>query len=492
MNFTDELFLLVLPVLFLLYYILPLIVRPYVLLLFSLAFYVCWGPEKLPFLLAAVLVTWLLGLVIGRRKEKAKVTKTKKAGKTALVIGIILLLLGLIYAKVGGMFLSGNIIVPLGVSYYTFMLMGYLMDVYYGRVKAEKNPLHLLAFAAFFPGILQGPLSRYKDLSPQLKAGHRFDYQKVAYGFQLMIYGYFKKLVIADRLAQYTTPVFADYQKYSGIVILVGLIFRSVQLYCDFSGYMDIAGGIAEIFGISLAKNFARPFFAKSAAEFWRKWHATLGTWFKDYVYMPLMTSKWVMQCSKIVKKIGGRRAGKATMTIIPTYIVWLLTGLWHGTGVDYILWGVYWGTLIVISAVFAPEIAKLTKALRINTQAASWRVFQMVRTFILFTIGRWITVGDPIGVARQMFSHFRIGELFDGTLYTIGMDRPNFILAMASLSIVWWISLHQEKGSVREQIASFNIVFRWMIYYGAILAVVIFGIYGLNYDASSFIYMKF
>ncbi len=501
MSFTNEIFFPFLVAAFLLYYLLPLVVRPYILLLASILFYITWGPEKLPFVAAAALIAWGMGLWIGRARRIGKEKKIKKAGKKQLILAEVLLLGLLIWAKAGSWILEAvkqkdaiSVIVPLGVSYYTLTLLGYLFDVYYGKAQAEKNVLHVLSFALYFPAILQGPFSRFKDLSGKLREGHRFDFRKVCFGAQLMLYGYFKKMVIADRISTITGTLFngTSFNNYGGAMLFVGLCLRSLELYCDFSGCMDIAGGISELFGIELAKNFNHPFFAKSAAEFWRRWHITLGTWFKDYVYMPLMVAPRVLKLSKKVRNLLGKEAGKAVMTIVPVYTVWILTGLWHGTGMNYVLWGVYWGTLIAFSTIFAAQIRNLNALLHINTKAPSWSVFQMVRTFLLFTIGRWITISNPIELLKHMVKDMRWGQLFDGTLYNLGLDRPNVILMALSLGLVWFISLKQEKGSVREEIASYNVVFRWAIYYAAILCIVIFGVYGLQYDASSFIYMRF
>ena len=194
-----------------------------------------------------------------------------------------------------------------------------------------------------------------------------------------------QKIVIADRLSIFTGNVFEAWQKKSGSILLVATVFAAVELYCDFSGCMDIASGISEMFGIELEKNFRHPFFSRSAAEFWRRWHITLGTWFKDYVYMPIVVSPKLIKMVQAVKKKFGTRAGKSVMLIIPLSIVWILTGIWHGTGMAYVVWGVYWGLLIILSAVLEPEIKSLTKFLRINTETQSWKVFQMIRTFFLF-----------------------------------------------------------------------------------------------------------
>ena len=211
---------------------------------------------------------------------------------------------------------------------------------------------------------------------------------------------------------------------------------------------------------------------------------------------MPLAISPRLIGLSKKIRERLGMRAGRAVMTIIPSAIVWILTGIWHSVGWNYIVWGIYWGMLIICSTIFAPELKKLTETLHINTKAGSWRIFQMARTFTLFVISRIITIPGNLQSSVQtfqgIFTRFHPENLFDGSLYTLGLDRPNFILAVICIFILWAVSMLQERGSVRERIANSNIVFRWMIYYAAFFSIVIFGIYGPGYDAASFVYMQY
>lgn len=371
-----------------------------------------------------------------------------------------------------------------------------MADIYWRKDKAEHSFPRLLLFTIYFPKVLQGPISRHRNLAPQLAMEHSFDYKEFCFGLQLMVWGYFKKMVIADRLAIFVNTVFGNIPNETGAHLMVAAVFAAFHLYCDFSGCMDIAGGISQVLGLKLEANFNHPFFSKSAAEFWRRWHITLGTWFKDYVYMPLMVSPRLIGISKRIRESRGARAGRAFMTAVPLTAVWLLTGFWHGTSWNYVVWGVYWGTLVICSNIFAPEIRKLSGFLHINTETGSWRVFQMVRTSMLYVMSRILTslstVGQFYSVCRQVMFNFCPGSFFDGSLYTLGLDRPNFILAVVCLLVLWCASMLQERGSVRERIAGCNTVFRWAIYYIALFSILIFGIYGPGYDAASFVYMKF
>lgn len=495
----------------LLYYILPKRCQWIVLLLSSVAFYATYGfAQFVPMLLAAIAAyfaaKWIQEIYDAEEGGTAAERKAKCKGNLLFAVAVLVILL--LYAKLGNRVLQGlagllslngdlmQAVVALGVSYYTFSLISYVADVYWRKDRAETNFLRLLLFVLYFPKVLQGPISRHKNLAPQLAQPHKFDYKEFCFGLQLMVWGYFKKMVIADRLAIFVNTVFGDVEHASGAHLLVAACFGAMQLYCDFSGCMDIAGGFSQILGLKLEPNFDHPFFSRSAAEFWRRWHITLGTWFKDYVYMPLVISPWLIRLSKGGRDRFGPRAGKAVMTVLPLLAVWLLTGLWHNAGWGYVVWGLYWGGMIICSTVFAPELKKLTAALRINTEAGSWRIFQMVRTFLLFVVSRIITIPGDLYVSWQVFQsitlNFHVENLVDGSLYTLGLDRPNFILAIVCMFVLWSASMLQEQGYVRERLAGSNIVFRWSAYYLLFFAVVIFGIYGPGYDASSFVYMKF
>lgn len=387
--------------------------------------------------------------------------------------------------------------VPLGISYYTFSLIGYLADIYWRKERAERNYFKLLLFALYFPKVLEGPISKHRTVAPQLNEGHRFDYERMCFGLQRVVWGFFKKWIIADRLVVLVNEVFVNYTEHSGSEFLVAAIFGAMQLYCDFSGCMDIGLGVSECFGVSLEENFRRPFFSKTVAEFWRRWHISLGTWFKDYVYMPLVISPHLIRHSGNVRKRFGKRAGKAVVTVIPLAIVWLLTGLWHGTGMNYILWGVYWGVLIILSNLLEPELKSLNRRLGIDTESGGFRCFQAIRTFMLFVISRLITIPSTLaqtGYAfHEILTDFAPWKLVDGSLLKLGIEGPRMIVTGLAVALLAFISSRQEMGiHIRQWIAQRPVVLRWMIYLAAILIVLIFGAYGPGYNASSFVYMNY
>lgn len=475
----------------------------------------------MPYILAAVTLAWAGGLLIEKQYQRAKEKQesepdmpaeekkklqltTKKKCKWILLGNVAVLIAMLVFCKAGKYILEAlelsdmmTVLVPLGISYYTMSLIGYMADVYWKKEKAEKNPLRLLLFAIYFPKILEGPISKHRLVATQLNEGNDFDYQTFCFGLQRMIWGYFKKLVIADRLSLFITPVLADYRHSSGAMLLLVFLFGAFQLYCDFSGCMDIALGASETLGIKLEENFKRPFFSESAAEFWRRWHITLGVWFKDYIYMPLVISPRLIRLAGKVKKKFGKRAGKAVTTVIPLAAVWILTGVWHGTGWNYVVWGLYWGTLISLSTIFEPELKKVCGWLRINTQGNYYHFFRKIRTFFLFVVSRVITMPGNLKatgeIVDRIFNVFCPWELLDGTFFKLGIDRQNFNVLILALVLLLYVSSRQEKGEhMRERIAAMPIVLRWMIYFAAIFGVMIFGTYGIGYNASSFVYMNY
>lgn len=278
LTFTNFSFYFFLLLTFILYHSVPLLARKNVLLTMSIAFYATWGIPPFALVTVAAVTAYVGAKVI--EKSKSKTIK-----KLVLFASVTILVLMLLYVKLGKLFFeSKSIIVPLGISYYTFSVIGYLADVYWGKEKAEKNFLKFLLFILYFPKILEGPIEKYRPLADRLFEGHKFDYKQFCFGLQLMVYGAFKKLVVADRLVILTNEIFGkeSYVNYGGAIVIAGAIFPALQMYADFSGCMDMALGMSQALGIELRKNFNHPFFSKSAAEFWMRWHITLGVWFKD------------------------------------------------------------------------------------------------------------------------------------------------------------------------------------------------------------------
>ena len=527
MSFVSYLFIGFVFVLMVLYFIVPLRIRCYVLLAGSLFFYYQSGWQGMVFIGIAALITYGSGLVIGHLRMSTPSARggSKKEGTShsqeesiridhkdsafaVLMLSMLFLIAMLAYAKTGnyivdvfdqafqGEPLTVSVIIPLGISYYTFAAIGYLADVYWKKDQAEKNPFKLMLYLCYFPQILQGPIPKHKKLAPLLSEGHRFDYDRVCFGLQRAVWGFFKKLVIADRLAIMVNQVFNNYQNYSGFVYLVGLTGAVFQLYADFSGCMDIALGVSEVFGITLEENFKRPFFSTSAAEFWRRWHISLGAWFKDYVYMPLSTASWVIAVGKFFRNHVSKSAGRNIVTTIPLLVVWILTGLWHGTGADYLVWGLYWGGIIILSTWLAPVYRNLNQRFGLTNDLGWWRVVRQIRTFVIYMIGRLLTLpGDLLvsfWIGQKVFT-FNPWVFSDGTLLNLGWDEKDVWVVCIALLILWRVSVLQEKGiRIRQSIAKWPLPIRWAFYLGAIFAVLIFGVYGAGTSGTTFVYMNY
>ncbi len=516
MSFISFIFIIAVFVGLAIYWLFPNRIRWIIILIISLAFY-WWagGWEKLVFVIATSVIVFFTALRMeyiytSQRFEVLSREEKKKRAREYLIMGIVAVLFLLLYAKIGKNMskwiqdtiseknsILRDLIIPIGISYYSFGVIGYLADVYWRKDTAENNFFKFLLYMTYFPQILQGPIPRHKRLAIQFVEDRTFDYKIFCFGLQRAIWGYFKKLVIADRFAIIVKTVFGNTEKYGGQYIIVAVLASAVQLYCDFSGCMDIALGISESFGIKLDENFSRPFFSRSAAEFWRRWHITLGAWFKDYVYMPMVINSKLIKISKKIKDRIGMRASKNFMTIVPLAIVWLLTGLWHGTGLDYILWGCYWGLIIIISTIFAPEIKKFDEKLKINTNSKGWHVFQMFRTFIIFCGGRLLTVPGDIMITlktvKSLCTTWNPWIWVDQSLYGLGLDRPNFWVGIFALVFMVIMSILQERGvHIRETVSKWFLPIRWIVYIVAIFTVLILGKYGPGFDAASFVYMNF
>lgn len=497
MNFTSLTFLIIVVSTIALYYVFPKDRRWYVLLAASVCFYLyAAGAGALIVTLLTAVFVWGAALRMERESDDRRKKRLYLSVAVVIVTGLLVLF------KLKRYFAPDFklLIVPLGVSYYTLSLIGYLFDVFYKKERAERSLPKLCLYTLFFPKIIQGPISKFRELGPRLIEGHPFDYERFCFGLQRVLWGYFKKLIIADRMAEFVELVFGNIGAYNdgSAVLLFATFIATVRHYCDFSGYMDIVVGISQTMGIELDENFRQPFFSRSAAEFWRRWHITLGTWFKDYVYMQLVIHPRVIQLSGKLRKRFGKRAGKSVLTIVPLAVVWLLTGLWHGTGIDYIIWGVYWGTIIILTNVFAPEINRINEKLHIPTESLPWRIFQTIRTFAIFVGGLlistfvgWRNLGAYFS---KLLSKPYVGRLLQGTsLYIQSVRKGGILLVCIATVLLLVIEFFQQRGSIRAWIARQKAPVRWCVYAAFIAFVLLFGFGfgGLN-DMRDFDYAYF
>jgi D-alanyl-lipoteichoic acid acyltransferase DltB (MBOAT superfamily) len=490
-------------------------------------FYAIAGLKYLPFIFVTSFTVWLAGRRMGRiyevqeeaskelsRKEKKALKEEAKAKCRGTMLWTLVLNLGILaackYLKFfigpvnallgaagSGRTLSAeSIIVPLGISYYTFSALSYLLDVYWRRVEREKSYPRFLLYLIYFPHILQGPIERYGRLGERLKQELRFDYQRVTFGVQLIVWGFMKKLIIADRLDIFITKVYKGYEQAGGVLFLVAAFFDVVYIYADFSGCMDMARGISQIFGVELDLNFDHPFASLSIAEFWRRWHITLGEWFRDYVYYPVSTSKLVKNIGRKTRNRWPQRLSRLAVNTLPVAATWIMTGLWHGTGKTYLAWGIYYTFWLLLSTTFGDDLHQLALRLHFNTENASWRLFQMVRTTLIFAGGRLLTrpgsLRRTLYIVRGIVTNLSPWQLTDGSLFNFGLDAPALLVSVVFIALLGVVDWWQQKTSVRVWIAQQGIVFRWLVYLGAVLAILVFGIYGPGYSASSFVYMAY
>ncbi|MCQ2479397.1 MAG: hypothetical protein MJ120_02055 [Clostridia bacterium] len=303
-----------------------------------------------------------------------------------------------------------NLLLPLGISFYTFQSIGYLVDVYRNQVKAEKNFLKVALFVSYFPQIIEGPIGRFNALAPQLFAEHDFSFERMKRATFFIFWGMMKKMVIADNIAPMTEEITKYYTSYSGITIIISMLLYGVQLYADFSGYMDVAMGLSCVLGIDLAQNFNRPYFSRSLSEFWRRWHISLCSWFRDYLFYPISTSKKCASISKKLRAKGHKRAAKNIPIFIAMAIVWFFTGLWHGANWTEILWGVANGLIMIFSLQVENKYKSINKKLGINTDSIVWKMIQVCRTYILVTFLNYTceftTLTDGLKSLLQIFTH--------------------------------------------------------------------------------------
>lgn len=408
-------------------------------------------------------------------------------------------------AGIHGPGLQLRLLLPLGISFYTFQSTGYLIDVYRGKYPAEKNPFRFALFVSFFPQIVQGPISFYDQLAGQLFEEHRANEENIRNGVFLMVWGYFKKMVIADHTVTLITTVSADYTAHSGTVIFLTVLVYAVQLYADFSGGIDISRGFAEVLGIRMAENFRRPYFAISINDYWRRWHITLGAWMKTYIFYSLATSRRFLDMGKHMReRMSGTAAGAHIAKVFPTalssLITFLVVGIWHGSNLKYLAFGVWNGGVIMLSILLQPLFDRIMQLLHIPAKSVGWRILQTLRTFLIVLVGYVFDIAPNLAGALDMLRRcitdlsFNLDEISQA-LSESGLGFPNLILLIVCTLFLFAVSLIQERDpatTIRQRIWQKPPVRRWAVLMAALLAIAIFGCYGPGYQVSEFVYMQF
>lgn len=506
----------------LLYYIVGTKRQAWVLAIANLTFYAIAGIEYLPFILVTMIATFVVGKRIGSIYEKcdgeiAKCTeasekkvlraKAKTKAKRTLQVGLVITIAILAVCKYTAFTLQNinailvafevpqitvfKMILPLGISFYSFMALSYILDIYWKRYKAESNFLYYAVYLSYFPHVVQGPIDRFNEFKEQIKDGVKFNTENLTRGTQLALWGLFKKLVIADRLGIFVDSIFENWKNCGGITLMIAVAVYSIQIYTDFSGCIDIVSGVSECFGIKLRKNFNHPYFSKTMGEFWRRWHISLQEWFKDYVYYPVSASSLLRKAKKHFKEKNQHRAMELVASCFPVLVVWLITGIWHGAAWKFVAWGLFHAALLISSQIFEPTSQKITAKLKLNSDNATWRFIQMARTFTLCCIGRVFFRASGLKVSLAIFERMFTVFTTEG-LSENGLDLLNLVFAIVSVLFLLGVDMLQEKTSIRDLVAKQNIVLRWTLVFIGLFAIILFGIYGPGYDVSSFIYEQF
>ena len=510
-----------LPALLLVYHFTGRKVRRIILLLANLAFFMLFSRQYVFWLLLVIVVIYIAGVAMDRvdglsdsgkwadKSKREQKQLKKKYKRMILAAGVVITFGILVVLKYSGFLVSvfndlfgtafelPSFVVPIGISFYTLQAVSYMADVCRGEIKADKNILRVALFLSFFPQIMEGPIARYEETADDLYAANPIRSENLAFGVQRFLWGMFKKFVIADRMAPVVSDIFTNYQAYSGGMIALGAVMYTLMLYCDFSGCIDMAIGIAEMFGVTLPENFRQPFFSRSASEFWRRWHITLGSWLRDYIFYPVSVSKPMKNAMKKTKKSLGKHLSAMIPLVCALFCVWAVNGFWHGAGYQYLFFGMYYFVIIALSNILEPVFKAILKKLHLGEEKVGWRIFQHIRTLIIVFIGEMFfnatDLASGFAMFGKIFSDFRFTEFTDGTLLSIGMDIQDFVIVTIALVTVLVVGiLHEKNIRIRQRIAGMKLAARWIFYYIGFFAVTIFGAYGAGYTIVDMIYAGF
>ena len=496
MLFNSLDFLIFFPIVTLVYFLIPHKFRYLFLLCASYYFYMSWNPRYALLMLASTVITYLSGVLIARadrmpdtraRLRRKKLWVGLSFGSNLAILctfkylGFFLQSLSRVLGLVGLTFRvpAIDLLLPVGISFYTFQALGYTVDVYRGDVGAERNFFRYALFVSFFPQLVAGPIERSGSLLKQLRVNRRFDGIRARAGLARMGWGLFQKMVIADRLAILVDTVYNSPAGQPGSAVALATVCFCFQIYCDFGGYSNIAIGAAQVMGIQLMQNFRQPFLARSIQDFWRRWHISLSTWFRDYLYFPL----------------GGSRKG-TRRAVVNNMIVFLVSGLWHGAGWHFILWGGLHGLYQAAGRLTLTPRERLRRALRVSGDGFVRRFAAWLFTFCLvafaFLLFRANSMSGALTLIRSLFFDFRADALRNGGIFQLGLDQQDFTVAVIAVLVLVVSDLLQERWPVGEVLERQCLALRWTLYLLLIFSILIFGIYGSGYDPAAFIYFAF
>lgn len=495
MLFNSLHYILFLPMVVAAYFLLPFKHRWKFLLAASYYFYMCWKVEYIVLIIASTLVDYLVALKMGK-------LETRKERKPWLAVSVAVNL-GLLFAFKYSNFANESLrdlfeyfdifynvpyfhlLLPVGISFYTFQTLSYSMSVYRGVQKPERHLGIFALYVSFFPQLVAGPIERSTNLLPQFYQKRSFSYENTTSGLRLILWGMFKKVVIADRVGVLVAQVFGSPQEYNGIAYMVALFFFAYQVFCDFSGYSDIAIGTARIFGIKLMLNFNRPFFSKTMGEFWHRWHISLSSWFRDYFYIA----------------IGGSRVSKPRW-YLNVYATFLISGLWHGASWNFVLWGSVHGVFIVLEMLTKDLRASLMKMVGLTEKNWLYKIQGVIYCMSVFSFAHLFFRTRDLGDAFYMVSHLfsGIGDFLLGLLQGdlvvlrlnlrgLGMTEKEMIIALVAIAILESVHFSQRTKSITVRLSEMRTPIRWAVYYGIVGAILFFGAYN---QSAQFIYFQF
>ena len=518
MSITSFGFLFLIAIGVIIYYVIPKKLQWVELLLLSAVFYYFAAvPLTVLYLVAVTLIAYLSTIFIQRIRSKNPKSKVPFI-LTIISIGTVLFIWfavkgkGLWYPiaervlnKLNPLYLERldavQIIAALGMGYFTLQILGYIIDCYWENIIPQKNPLKLFLFVAYFPQLTTGPISRYSQLE-SLYLPHKFDYEKICFGAQRILWGFFKKIVIAERVGVLINGIIGNPAEFHGFYSWMVLLLYPLQMYADFSGCMDIVIGVSELFDINLPENFNNPFFARTSQEFWQRWHMTLGTWAKDYVLYPMLKSGPMVRFGKFTKKKFGKTFGGFLKNCVGMFVLWMVMGIWHG-GYRYIigvsLW--YW-IILMLGNIFSGIFEKISAKLKFKTESFSWHLFTSIRTYVIYAIGAVFFLNGILGGLRLLKDCLKVFFVskyanpwifFDSSILKTGITFRDINIILIGIILLLIVGVLREKyGYAREWIKNQSFVFRWIIWFSLFVAVLIYGMYGQGYEASAFIYQGF
>jgi len=494
MNFNSIDFLIFFPIVVAVYYLIPKKARQIWLLAASYYFYMCWSVKYAVLIVISTLITYLSGILLGKIDVEVK-RKWIVALSFASNLGILMFfkyflfmlrsvnaVLGLFTDKV--LNAPFSIVLPVGISFYTFQALGYTIDVYRGKVEPEKNIIRYALFVSFFPQLVAGPIERSGHLLGQIDKAAKekmFEYEKFVKGFILMSYGMFMKMVIADRVSIFVDGVYNSLQATGFAETLIAMAGFSIQIYCDFGGYSLIAIGAAGMLGFDIMENFNAPYLAESISDFWHRWHISLSTWFRDYLYIPL----------------GGNRVSRLRK-YFNIMVTFLASGLWHGASWTYVAWGGLHGLFQIVGDILKPVKERINRLLKTDTAAFSYKFGKIAVTFFLTSLA-WVffraaTFGDAFLFFKDFFTRPNLWSFFDGTLFNYGLSRQETTILVWALVVlvITDILKYVKKLTIADFLYKQNLWFRWAAIILLIVACFVFGEYGIDFDSAQFIYFRF